>query len=67
MFCPEHNRQATLLGIYDDEDTGNEIAQWECPEGHSWEQPTTQQIIMSIGWGHQWRQRRDQIIDNLYG
>lgn len=62
-FCPECNEVASLSGIYDREDTGHEVAVWTCPNDHTWEQPTNAMIVRMIGWGHFWRQRRDEIND----
>lgn len=62
-FCPECGEVAEFRGFYDREDTGHEVAIWECPNGHSWEQPSNNMVVRMIGWGHFWRQKRDEISD----
>lgn len=52
---------ADVVEVWDDEDTGNELARYRCENGHEWVQPTTAQVIRMIGWGHRWREYRDLI------
>lgn len=59
--CPHCGATASLTGVYDDENTGFEVGVWECENGDRWEQPTTTMIVRMIGWGHFWRQRRDEV------
>ena len=63
-FCPHCGAVAEIAGVWDDEETGNELVDWTCPNGNQWTQPSMAQIVRSIGWGHLWRARRDQILDN---
>jgi hypothetical protein len=62
-FCPGCRASATMKGRYDNEETGHEVAIWECSNGHIWEQPSNNMIVRMIGWGHSWRQRRDEISE----
>lgn len=59
--------EAELIGVYDDEVTGNELAVFRCGNDHEWEQPSRSQVIRMIGWGYDWRRRRDQIRGQLDG
>jgi hypothetical protein len=62
-FCPECGEVAVLEGRYDNEETGFEVAMWRCPNGHHWEQPSNAMIVRMIGWGHSWRQKRDEVSE----
>lgn len=68
MNCPTNCGGAiTLKGKYDDDVSGNEVAIFECSNGHEWQQPSRSQIIRMIGWGHYWRKRRDEIERQMVG
>lgn len=64
-FCPYCNLVAELVGVWDDDESGSEMTDWTCPNNHEWSRPSTSMIIRTIGWGHQWRERRQQIQDNM--
>lgn len=63
QLCRHCGAEAEVVAVWDDEDTGNELVARRCPNGHEWTQPSSAQIVRSIGWGHLWRARKAQILD----
>ena len=58
-YCVFDGTVAEVLGVYDDEETGNELIQFRCPNGHEWSRPTNKQQIRMVGWGMDWKHHRD--------
>lgn len=66
IFCPYHadgSTMATNIGLFDDEETGVEMAQFQC-EGdpvHTWEHPSQGFYLRVMGWGLPlWKIKRDK-------
>lgn len=67
IFCPIHKEAgeqatATRIATYDDEITGVEMVVHRCDEdsSHEWDEPSEMFRLRWIGWGPDWKHKRDK-------
>lgn len=65
--CPFHRdlglaASSTRIATWDDEVMGIEMVRYRCDQdpSHVWEQPSKMFMLRWIGWGVEWKNRRDR-------